>query len=591
MNLKMYPLRVLKLFCTDPKTASRKTSLLALALFSFMSIYGQFESSYTVLDSMYIFNYGYEQDSTCISRVMYEFNEYGLKSVSTDYGYDNDISAWLPVTRKTYSYNLFGLTDTILETRRDKESGEWSDYSRIIDEYDVMGRDTAHATYRWYESYNWMGETKSRWKYDTYGNLIYDETMNWDMMNNVWIGQNLITWEKDENGLELGRTDYMVSVGDSYWFAHTWTEHKFDEQGLDTLTTTYSWDAINEEWDAYDKSVRSYNANGKEEEHLMYYWDPEEDFWVLQSKYTYTYDVSSDTICEVYDLLRDGVWIPFWRNYLIKQNGTYLYYERSTWNVDTEKYERNFKTIRNFNEFGSLTLDEDYSYDLNSDSWVGGIKGVYCYNSEGDQLEHSVYYWDASLSNWKLTYRHYYYYTEMEDISAPQISVLTDTVAKYINIDFISSQDARVFLVSAGTLPDSDLEDVSLGMTDVFSLETGSISTSSVADSGIHMLYAVNTGGLVSLASRVWITLQQTVVHMTEERSVRIYPTLVNHSFTIESEQPVETIELYDLYGRLVKVIEGEQQAVVIDISDLKPGIYCVIPDHRKDFSVMITKL
>jgi hypothetical protein len=564
---------------------------LCFFLFFNVNVFGQFKDSYTVLDSILFVAYQSEQDSVWY-KTIYESNEYGLNSDATEFHFNDDSVKWVPEIRKAYSFNIFGLCDTILEIRRDKESGVWNDYSRIIDGYDEMGRDTVHSTYRWYEAYDWMGEHKVYKKYDSYGNLIYEETMGWDMMQNIWIGQNLVTWEKDQNGLELGRTDYMVGVGDPYWFAHTWTEHKYDERGLDTLTTIHGWDGINEEWKAYDKSVRTYNANGKEMEHLMYYQDPENGSWVLQAKYAYTYEAGNDTICEVYDLLRDGEWIPFWRKYHVYIDGLETYFEGSIWNADSGKYESTYKEIRVFNEFGSLTFYEVYNYNLDSSLWIGGNPKIENrYNSEGELLEHAISYWVESVSDWKLFYKDYYGYSEVNDLPAPQISVLTDTVSKYTPIGFISSQDARVYLVPDKTLPDADLDQVSLGNVDVFAMVSGSIETSSLADSGLYLMYAINGDGLISLATRVWITLPQTAVPMMEEVNIRIYPTLVDHSFTVESEQAFEIIELYDLYGRLVKVIKGETRTVHINISDLNPGIYCVIPDRRTDLSVRITKM
>ncbi len=596
MNLKMHPHRVLNLLCPGPKTVLRKTSLLALALFSFMSIYGQFESSYTILDSMLFFSYTSGGDSTCLTRTLFQSNEHGQTAGYTEFKPGQEGSGWDPSVRKYYSYNPFGQRDSISEDRINTISGQWDNASLWTYSYNEQDRMNSWAQYNWDKnSDSWYGLGKRCQDFDLYGNLIYDAAYSWDITESSWVENRLITWIKDENGLELERNDYTWSVADSDWLGSSRNESFYNEAGQDTLRKQYFWDGVEGEWTLNNQYRSEYILDGENriDVKLMYSWGYIEETWELTAKSTFRYATEGDTISEEFFLLQNnGDWKPAQKENRIFGPGNRLHYwELYSWNDLADKYEGNSKYTRDYNNAGQITLDENYRWDSHTWAWIGKSRSVNEYRPDGNQDMGSYDQWNVSISDWELTFRTYYYYTEVNELAAPQISVMTDTVAKYTEIDFISSQDARVYLVPAGSLPDSDLEEVSLGMSDVFSLETGSISTSSVSDSGVHLLYAVNPVGLISLASRVWITLPQTTVPMTAERNIRIYPTLVNHSFTIESEQPVGTIELYDLYGRLVKVIQGEQQEVVIVISDLKPGIYCVMPDRQKDLAVMITKM
>ena len=58
--------------------------------------------------------------------------------------------------------------------------------------------------------------------------------------------------------------------------------------------------------------------------------------------------------------------------------------------------------------------------------------------------------------------------------------------------------------------------------------------------------------------------------------SLNIYPNPTNDKLYIETQTQTLTVEIYDVYGRRQKSIVNSQRSTVIDLSDLKSGIYFV---------------
>ena len=60
------------------------------------------------------------------------------------------------------------------------------------------------------------------------------------------------------------------------------------------------------------------------------------------------------------------------------------------------------------------------------------------------------------------------------------------------------------------------------------------------------------------------------------DSKVEIYPNPANDKLYIETLTQTQTVEIFDIYGRRQKSIVNSQQSTVIDLSDLKAGIYFV---------------
>ena len=67
-----------------------------------------------------------------------------------------------------------------------------------------------------------------------------------------------------------------------------------------------------------------------------------------------------------------------------------------------------------------------------------------------------------------------------------------------------------------------------------------------------------------------------------DRASLRVYPNPANHIICLESDQPLESVAIYDLYGRIILNINNiEDNSAVINTSCLPTGVYFVRTAHH----------
>ena len=66
------------------------------------------------------------------------------------------------------------------------------------------------------------------------------------------------------------------------------------------------------------------------------------------------------------------------------------------------------------------------------------------------------------------------------------------------------------------------------------------------------------------------------ITNIEQTQSINIYPNPANDKLYIETQTLTQTIEIFDVYGRRQKSIVNSQRSTVIDLSELKSGIYFV---------------
>jgi hypothetical protein len=63
---------------------------------------------------------------------------------------------------------------------------------------------------------------------------------------------------------------------------------------------------------------------------------------------------------------------------------------------------------------------------------------------------------------------------------------------------------------------------------------------------------------------------------------LRVYPNPADHVLCIESDQPLESVAIYDLFGRIILVINNiEDNRTVVNTSSLPTGVYFVRTTHH----------
>lgn len=569
----------------------RKALLAAIVFFVHLSILAQFKDNYAILDSVIRYNFSSNLDSARSSRMNYETNEHGQSTAYTHYYFNQAESEWSPVERKEIVFDHFGRTDSVKVLRSDGTIA-WEDSDLLSYTYGNSELPFSTVHFWWDANDHRLGVDSTCKKYDMYGGQTYLESYSWGTTTGRWYPIGKRTWVRDPDGLIHESVNYIWGI-DSVWNAADKQEHFFDEHSLDTLTKDFGWDHINQAWKLYGmfRSERDFNTDGKVTECRTFSYDPAQEIWSTWGKTIYQNVLEGDTIHEETFLWNSGEWKPAAKkSTIVDDENRILYYEGYNWNYNLQKYHGNGKYIQTFSDSGQLIFDENYTWDWENETWVASSVFSYGFTPDGDQIFEKQYGWDQALNDWVPYYAYYCCYTQVDDLEAPQISMLNDSVVKGVPIELVCSQDAWVYLVPEGTGSGEDLEEVQTGKCELSGMTEGEMSTTLVTNDGMHLLYAVNSSGLVSLASRVWINITDHIQASTSMRKIQVYPTLVDENIYIRSEQLVQLVEIFDLHGRQLIKIEGNWHMLSLNLSWLDTGLYLIRCDRDRSTSVLISK-
>jgi hypothetical protein len=72
----------------------------------------------------------------------------------------------------------------------------------------------------------------------------------------------------------------------------------------------------------------------------------------------------------------------------------------------------------------------------------------------------------------------------------------------------------------------------------------------------------------------VAITAPLSVSNFDLESAINIYPNPANYSLTVRSKFSIDKIEIYDVFGKFVKAIQGNENEIQTDVSNFSIGMY-----------------
>lgn len=95
------------------------------------------------------------------------------------------------------------------------------------------------------------------------------------------------------------------------------------------------------------------------------------------------------------------------------------------------------------------------------------------------------------------------------------------------------------------------------------------------ADGGGSYLQLTSTSLDNNLGSS-WVatSVPLSVSNFDSESAINIYPNPANYSLTVRSKFSIDKIEIYDVFGKFVKAIEGNENEIQTDVSNFSIGMY-----------------
>lgn len=166
-------------------------------------------------------------------------------------------------------------------------------------------------------------------------------------------------------------------------------------------------------------------------------------------------------------------------------------------------------------------------------------------------------------------------------VSIGNIPLGTDLIA-------ITNEDATLYLVPAGTAPDTlSIKESAYAVVDVAAYVQAKFSTIGL-NAGEYIFYALDNAGNISEASRM-IKLEGTlnVTSLPDEFKITIAYNSVLKTCTIKSDIELRQINVYNILGARIKSIKCDNQKYIFSTQELNTGIYIVhVYDKHGDIQV-----
>lgn len=160
-------------------------------------------------------------------------------------------------------------------------------------------------------------------------------------------------------------------------------------------------------------------------------------------------------------------------------------------------------------------------------------------------------------------------------------SVRVPVTATVVNVPTPTGASTQV--ISVGVAADATIEDIVVSGTGIIWYPTALDATNNTNPIAAGTLltdnttyYAVSTSGICTSSS---LAVLVTVVLGNESFDIpqlKFYPNPVENQLTISAKTEISKVEVYNLIGQLVKVINTNSNAIQIDLSDLNTSTYLV---------------
>ncbi|KXX67995.1 T9SS type A sorting domain-containing protein [Flammeovirga sp. SJP92] len=217
------------------------------------------------IDDTYTYGYKYEK----------EFNHpHYSYSITTSKNYDWVEDAWVQNYESIESFNDEGLLVT-------------NHYLRNMDsETSIYG-------------------TKYEYNYDNNGNIIKQQTFNWNRTTDEWLNNSVYEYAYNDNNFIIVYIYFSNWDGEKYTYGYKREYEKSDENQLLTQEF-FSWSDAN--WVKMNKRYYSYNDLGQKKSEIQMLWDSVENDYVNNYKEEWNFTNSTDYSYETFNF-SENEWV------------------------------------------------------------------------------------------------------------------------------------------------------------------------------------------------------------------------------------------------------------------------------------------
>lgn len=384
----------------------------------------------------------------------------------------------------------------------------------------------------WDDNLNdWVKDSKEEFTYGASENVKNFATYNWDDNNSEWIPTAKFEFAFDSNRNLIELINYWWAPWTNEWLFSVSYEYAYDVNN--NLIRQTQFNSINNP--SY-KSEYTYDSNQNMILEIYSEWNPGENKWMYTYKDELTYDSSNNLIQELY------FWWNFGSNDWDLANSKWDYVYDSSNNLILEiltTWDGNYWVNQNKFEYthdseGHITSETESLWNVVSDDWVYYYKDEYAYDANYNRTIGN--YYEYTLNTWSIYYK--------DEFTYDFAYGMNDIVAPILLLDFIGmGYDETVLAFNNMVIGYSGSEFVSPNWI----------------DTDKSTFYYSNYNPL---------NINDAIV----SKNIKLYPNPVHDVLTINSEIPLNRVEIYSLLGK--KVTEVKTHFDAIPVNNLSKGVY-----------------
>lgn len=422
------------------------------------------------------------------------------------------------------------VTAQIAEKLNKEIETTWRDKIAVIHKIAIKKAKTRNSN----TNYDVSGLSKTgTTDHKTLDSLVFQE---WNDNLNVWepVIREQFTYDSND------RVDESIfSLWDSNtssWKEQLKEEYTFDTNGNLILQLRY-FQYTSNVWDLVNKTEWTYDSYGNIILEEYFLWDILNNLWVRTYKYELTYDSNQNLVLEIGYQWFSG--INQWQN---SYKDDYFYTDsvltseiNSNWNYGTSQWDFTSQWLYNYT-LNQLTTEIQQLWDSNLSSWKNESKFDYTYDANDNISESTNYNWeDGTPGSWVLDSKDEFVY------------------------DFN-------FTFAELTLPyfyGNDFDEAILSINNML----------------IGYIYYDYNNGLWVPADRILLfysdyTNALDVSTFEFDPSIRVYPNPTSEFLAIDTDTPIDRVEIYSILGEKVKDVQTNFKT--IPFYDLSEGVYIV---------------
>jgi hypothetical protein len=386
---------------------------------------------------------------------------------------------------------------------------------------------------------SWRAETKEQFTYDSNGKINTEILSYWNHQNADW--------------QPLQKFEYVFN----------------DNGNLTSIISSFQY--IPNQWSFIEKYDYTYNENGNLTSETSFAWNSNIGSWVNSYKYELTYNMAQQIILHMGYEWNFGAnqWGYMNKNEYFYTMGVLSSEIASYWNYGTNDWEYNSKS-EYFYETMAVTKEILYRWETNpSGIWVEESKYEYDYELGSVSLlvrtNETDYIWDEGTNgwDWEPKYKSDYQYDNRDNLTAEIYYSWNSDIGQWIEDNKGEYIFDLTYELSDLTVPFFYNVELSYNINNMLIGYRGyEFENSNWVDTDKLVLYYSDYTNPLNM--------EETII----ANSIKVYPNPVNQILTIDSNIPINKVELFSLLGKKVKDVTNDFKT--IPVNDLSNGIYIV---------------